>query len=477
MFKNAAIYLGGRITAALSGLLVVVFYSRLLTPETYGIYILIATTAFALYEGLFQWLRSSIVRFLPGETEKRSQCLGSAVIGYFIVCILVILIIAILIAFNPVGWPPHLIALGGALLISYGGLEVLAAVFQSREKPFTYTLMLISRGLGNLTLGVLLAWSGFGAQGVLTALILANATPLLVALSWNWHELRALGFSQSNFRRMLRFGLPIAFGGFAVISISAADRYLIAILMEVEDAGQYAVPVDLARRSLQMLMLSIFLAWSPSIFAAFEHGRIDDGRQRVIEQVRVTMLIVFPVALFLALGAPLFSIILVGREFRAAFTELMPWIVAGTLFHGCQNFYISYMFTITQRTLTNAFIILGGSLLNVLLNLLMIPKFGLIGAAASTVTVEVTVVCLSLLIARKWLSLPWPTMDFAKVIYACFLVSPVVWYAGNMTNVFFGLALMVVAFAALIMFLILLDAADIRTVARKYLAKRAMRQT
>jgi O-antigen/teichoic acid export membrane protein len=161
--------------------------------------------------------------------------------------------------------------------------------------------------------------------------IVAHGLPVLV-LALRWRRRLVVTEARSGCGEA-DGGVRPALGVVGIVAsvIGISDRYLLALLVGVDAAGTYAATYDLAQRSLQILMLSAFLAASPAVFRSFELGDEGQLRQHLLQQARLILVTALPVATIMAAAAPLGARILFGAEFREAAAGLIPWIIAATL--------------------------------------------------------------------------------------------------------------------------------------------------
>jgi O-antigen/teichoic acid export membrane protein len=460
--RAAGIYLVTRVLAAAFGLLAVMIYTRLLEPQAYGLYALLITAVFALFEILFRWVSASTIRFLPSATDARSPVLGAAVGGYAIVAVFVALATFGLWLTGATPLTPRLLILSAAVLLAHAASELMLSAVQARQRPGLYSVLVASRAAGIVGLGTLLLLLGYGVEGLLWGTLLANLAPILVLALRRARDLLALRCEPSRLRTFAAFGLPMAIVGISGTCIAVSDRYVIAALLGVDDAGFYAAPYDLTFRSLNMVMLGCFLALSPMVFRSFDSDGESMARRHLISQAQLHLMVGLPLAFLLGLGGPVVSRIAFGPEFRATAEQLMPWFAAAAFLQGLQAFYVSYLFTIHRRTLWNATICVGVAVVNLALNFILVPLVGLVGGAIATLISYGLVIAASVVVARRWMILPWPARDTIKVACACAGAAPLA-VAAHMTEslpvavMALGLALVVVA--ALI---VLLDVAGMR---------------
>src|SRR3546814_14290627 len=89
------------------------------------------------------------------------------------------------------------------------------------------------------------------------------------------------------------------------------------------------------------------------------------------------VLVAFPAAVGLGVVAEPLASVLIGAEFRSAAGELVPWIVAAALMNGIMAHYVHNAFILSRRTDLMAWMALPPTVLNILLNLLLIQLLGL----------------------------------------------------------------------------------------------------
>jgi len=477
MIKTAGIYFAARVLAAICGLLAVAVYTRLASPEVYGVFTLVMGAGYAVFAVCFHWIQSALLRFLPAEDGDRPVALGASLAGFALVTVLLISAGTIALLLDLVTVSTDLLVFTIAMAITYAALEISLAVVHARQYPTTYAIMLAVRATGSVLFGSLFLFAGYGAPGLLLGVLLAHALPALY-LAWRWrHRLVSQRFELGAVKRMAAFGLPLGIVGMATATIGISDRYLLALLVGVDAAGSYAAPYDLAQRSLQIVMLSAFLAISPTIFRSYELGDHSRFHEQLLQQARLILVTALPIATVMAASAPLVARLLFGAEFREAAATLIPWIIAATLVQGITSYYYSYCFTLAKRTIANAVIVGAAAALNIALNFLLIPPFGALGAAYATLASFTFVLAVTLVATRYWLALPWPTVDMLKIAAVCLVSIPLVGFAARLDDLLVAITMTGAATAVLAALLLALDAAGSRTLAADLLADLRRRMT
>ena len=198
-------------------------------------------------------------------------------------------------------------------------------------------------------------------------------------------------------------------------------------MLGTEAAGFYAAPYDLASRSLQVLMLAVNLAGTPIIFKAYERGGLPEADLALRRQFVLLLGASLPVATGLAVMSTFATGVLLGPKFQAWGAILMPYIAAATVLQGLETFFFSFAFSLTRKPMGQTLVLAAVAVLNIGLNVLLIPRFGLLGAAAATVLTYVFGIAGSWIAGRRILRMPVPALDAGKIVLAALAMAAVLW--------------------------------------------------
>ena len=150
------------------------------------------------------------------------------------------------------------------------------------------------------------------------------------------------------------------------------------------------------------------MAGGPALVAALEQGGPEALRRTSHQQASLMVLIALPAAAGLALVAAPLSQLMIGEGLSAEAARVTPWIALGALFSGVTTYYLNHAFTLARRTrrLVAAFGV--PALANLVLCLLLIPRFGLDGAVWATAASYAVGLITSYVLMRGCLPLPIP---------------------------------------------------------------------
>ena len=161
------------------------------------------------------------------------------------------------------------------------------------------------------------------------------------------------------------------------------------------------------------------MAGAPLVMEAYEMRGKQAAETEARGMAQAIMLLAIPAAVGIAVVAKPLSDVMIGEELRDQAREIIPWIAVAGLFNGLLIHYFSEAFQLAHKTAERAFIMLIPSLLNIGLNIVLLPVMGLMGAVYATVFCYVLAVALLAGFGRRHLAMPVPMLDLAKILGAC----------------------------------------------------------
>jgi O-antigen/teichoic acid export membrane protein len=420
VIRHGTIYLLARGLPSIINFLAVAIYTRLVAPEDYGHYALvIAGTNLALAIG-FQWLRLGLLRFLPQflALDRKHEFLSCLMVAFLALAGITGVGAGITMIFVDDPVIRQLLVFGVGVLWLQAWFELNLEVVRSQLMPRRYGQLFLSKTLISVTVGIGLAYLGFGAVGLLIGMMTGIGVPALWNMVTQWQGVRWGFLDRTIILQLLGYGLPLTATYALNAVIHSSDRLIVGWLLGVSATGLYAVGYDLAKQSIWVLIMSINLASYPLAVRALEAHGVAAAQDQLRQNVTLLLGIAVPAAAGLALLAPNIVRVLLGQEFREVATSLVPWIALATLLAGFKLFYLDQAFQLGKQTWRQIWTVLFPALLNVGLNLLWIPQWGLLGAAYATVMAYAMGLILSWRVGRRAFPMPFPLADFIKIIVA-----------------------------------------------------------
>ena len=296
-----------------------------------------------------------------------------------------------------------------------------------------------------------------GVGYIFIANLVASGAKLLILAP----QLRGItrGFDADVFKQMLRYSLPMVVIGFAGIVNEMLDRAMMKFLLPYDmDTNMAQLGIYSACYKLSIVM-SLFIqafryAGEPFFFAHAQERNAPKTYADVLSYFVIFCAFIF---LLVTLYLDVFKYF-VGESFRAGL-QIVPILLLANLFLGVYV-NLSIWYKLTDRTMTGAFVSLGGAALTVVLLLWWVPVYGYVGAAWATLACYFCMALASYLLGRKYYPVPY---DLVRVMgYIVFAL--VLYFANRQVDTYFEINAMVSGTLFLLVYLLMAYWLDIRKV-------------
>ncbi|MES2861389.1 MAG: polysaccharide biosynthesis C-terminal domain-containing protein [Pseudomonadota bacterium] len=421
-------YLPANIVQGLVGFGAILVFTRLLSPEDFGRYAIAFSIMTLVHVGTFSWLEASMARFWAAE---RDQTLADHFLTLYrtaaVMTAAVLPLVALILWLTPIG-PGLKLAIGAGLAgIPIRCLAKLAQErFRAAGEVTKSAAMDIAVSLGGFAIGVGCALNGLGSASPLIGLAAAPLLTLPFVLPGELRRARGGTLYRARLSSYARYGYPIAAGLGLSLIMASTDRFLLEIYMGPAAVGAYHAGYSLASRTLDVLFIWLGAAGTPALIMAWERGSRDAFMTAAREQASTFILIGLPAAVGVALVARPLADFMIGEDLRAAAASVTPWIALSALLSGVTSYYLSQSFVLGRRTdrLLLTLCIPAGA--NVVLNVLLVPGMGVMGAAIATTTSFGIGVLASIGMGRSIVAMPIPWRTLSRCGVACGVMAAVV---------------------------------------------------
>jgi O-antigen/teichoic acid export membrane protein len=383
-FKNTSWLMGEKILRIGVGLFVGIWVARYLGPEQFGLLSYAQSFVFLFTAIATLGLDGIVVRELVKYPKKRGSLLGTAFGLKFIGAILILPILAVAVQLTSNDNYTNLLVFIIASATIFQSFNVIdfycQATVQSKYVAFANAATLAISSVVKVALllneAPLIA---FAAMIVFDSIVLSSG---LIYFYFKYLKLKLidLKFSQTIAIELLRDSWPLILSGLVVSVYMKIDQVMIKEIIDLEAVGQYAAAVRISE-AWYFIPMVIASSIFPAIINAkniSNHAYYIRIQNLYSSIVWVTVVITVPISLF------------------------SDWVIS--FLYGLQ--YSQAANVLTIHALSGVFVSLGvvsgkwylienlqmlafwrtffGMLINVLLNFILIPTFGLIGAAFAT---------------------------------------------------------------------------------------------
>jgi len=400
----------------------IVVLTRLLDSEEFGRYALAVVTMHFTHMGLFTWLEAAMARYQARAERENdvnshlrtiysyAMATGAAGIALIMATLWVI----------PLAPTMKLILVAAMTSTTIQifmnlGMEAHKAAHRIKRYSLTYstqTILSFSIGILLILLTPLREIAPF--IGIIIGLVLA----LMVDLPFMIKRMKGGVVQPEKAKLYFNYGMPICISLLLAYTLNSADMYLIAGLMGEASAGQYNAGYNLANRTLEMMFIWLSMAVTPIAVTLLEKEGLEKSRVVMKDYGASLLWIAMPAATGIALVSKEFGFIL-GESVRAEAVTVMPLIAFAGVLNGLISYYAQRAFMLSGKTGMFVWAMVPPVILNIGLNLWLIPKFGLMGAVYSTIISYALGLTLAMIIGRRYYPLPVPVKACFEIAIAC----------------------------------------------------------
>jgi O-antigen/teichoic acid export membrane protein len=382
--RHSAVYGLGGIVSRVLAVFLLPLYTRYLDTEDLGAVGLVVAFSAVLVTILRLGISSAFFRYYFDSTDPARRRLVVRTSFWFTMASATAGLAAGVLLAEPIA---DLLGLDDANLVRAGfvgiwaqmNYEQLTSLFRAEERSTAFVLASLANIAVTIAATILLVvvWEQ-GALGVIVGNFTGTLVVYLALLAVHREQL-GLEFSRPLLREMNRFGVPLVPAALALIAVNFSDRFFLVHLASLDEVGLYEIGVRIA--SAMVLLLTAFrMAWP-----AFAYSIEDDGEAKRTYAFVLTYLVVIASWLALALGllAPWLVRLLTQPEFYEGERVVAPLAFGGMAYAA----YIVMAIGVgrAKRTQFNWAITGVAAVVNVVLNLILIPPYGMMGAAIATV--------------------------------------------------------------------------------------------
>ena len=382
--KHSAIYGVGGLIQRVVAVLLLPLYTRYLTPSDYGAIEALVALSAIIFALLRAGIQSSFFRFyFRAETDPERLTIVRTsfwfTMGAATIALVAGEIFAPEVAHLLYKSDEHVNLVRAAFVGLWATMnyDQLTALFRVEERSISYSIASLTNVAVTIGMTVLLVVVlGKGPVGVLVGNFSGTLVVYAVLLAYRRTQL-GLEFDGGVFRNMIEWGMPLVPSVIALNAIDFADRFLLVRIKGQHELGLYAIGMRIAA-ALLFVLAAFRTAWP-----AFAYSIREDNEARRTYGFVLTYVTFFSswAALGLGLAAPWLVRLLTTPDFYDG-AEVVPILSFAFVVFGAYVVVVTSIGRVGRRG--SNWIITGiAAVIGVLLNLALIPPFGMKGAAVS----------------------------------------------------------------------------------------------
>lgn len=440
IIKNSFILIIGNLLFRVGGYINRLLMSRMLGPEGYGLYGLTLP-----FQGIFQILSAgglppAISKYIAEYNAKDEKQLTKQVIitaTKFMIIMAVMLSIFLLFSSDFIAnnifhkplvvWPLRAVSIITPFSVIVGAMRGAFQGFYKNEytvynrlaeQVSTIIFACVFVFLGLYAMGAVLGTAVGFIVSAITAVVLYkkyinplfdDITPLDLSLN---DELKLLW-------TLIKFAIPVAITALSEMAIYDIGTLVIGALMLSSDVGLYNAADPISRIPL-VISLSISTVLLPAASEAYALNDKKLLQEYITDCLRYSVITVLPLCLLISIFSKPIMVILFGSVYSGS-SNVLSILVIG------MSFYTIYMIcsSILQgidNPRTPMYILLVGTIVNLLSNYVFVNKYGIIGAGIGTTITTAILMCIILYVVIKKTSIKLPLNNLGRIITANILL-------------------------------------------------------
>ena len=387
MYRQIIGYIPANLVPAFVSVLMIYAYTRLLSPAAFGSYSYVFSAVLVLQTSLFYALPIAVMRFFPGAARAGRQdgLLKEAYVVFYAmgaatgaVCVGVGMLIDLPDQYRAASW------LALPMLLFRSLVQLNQSVNRSGNLMRRYNTIECLHAILGLGLGLAaLSLVGHGPEAIILGLLIAAVICSAIDFRLLSSPFRraAGSLDKAELVRLVEYAWPLVAVAATAMILQNSDRFLLGSLAGAHVLGIFAVAYSLVERPTTLICTSITTATFPLVVQVLENqgreaARIQAGRNGI-----ALLAVALPACAGLALTADSLAASLVGPAFRTGVAALLPIMSFAALARGLRAHFIDHAFHLSGRPLLMLWTYLPATVLNIALNIYVVPRYGMIGAA------------------------------------------------------------------------------------------------
>ncbi len=386
--RNLSWIFVGNILHAVFGFALNIYAARVLSEADYGL-MGYAASLIALFTAIGTFgFSGMITKSFAADEENAGRYIGSATLlrcGFSLLsCVLLQVFVRIA---NPADTVLPTVVLCQSVSLFFGSFDLLIYWYRFRSRAnLVAILRLVAFFLSAAWRVAVLVYSAdltLYVAGVALETVLFSLFLLTAYLGGRQPK---LGFSTEKLRGMFRYSLPLMFSAVLVTVYGETDKIMLKTMIDNESVAWYTAALTLAG-AISIIPAALIEGFRPDILTFREAGRAEDYRRRMRQLYGSVFWLCIAYSLFICLFATPIIRLTYGDKYLPAVPalSLVVWYTSFSYFGAIHNLYM----VAEGKTAYVPWLTLGGALANVGLNLLLIPPFGIVGAAAASLATQI----------------------------------------------------------------------------------------
>lgn len=387
LLTHSSIYGLGTVVSQLVAFILLPLYTRYLTPTDYGVLQTIGVSSGIIGIVVTIGIARALSRFYY-ETEReteRNRVVSTTYVTYVVIACLALPLLLIIseplsiLLFKSRNYGLFF-RVGFASLVMGGMVDIGMMYLRLIKKSFIFVTVTITRLLLLIAFNIFfIVYLEMGVLGILySSFIVTSLYALLITASILYKT--RISFSFNISRQLLKYGLPMIPSNLGSTAVKQADKYFVLYFLSIADMGIYSLALKLGNAIHYLLTIPFNMAYIPR---RFEIMKRDDAREIYRRVFTYYIFFIAFVGLALSMLIPeILHIMVTPKFFRAG--EIVPIVACSMIIFGC-HYHFDFGILRSKKTKYLAYISVACAVIQIGLNFILIPRYGLYGAVCASI--------------------------------------------------------------------------------------------
>jgi len=430
ILSNTVLYTIALLLPQLIGFILLPVYTRYLDPSKYAIIALVSTATNITSIFIALQLQSAIARYViqyvsNNQKQKAKEFFTTIMITMILIIIVCFIflemfgdeLVNIIFPNSSLEYSPYfrLSLLSVILIAIYQAPQAIFKVLQM-AKHFLFLNVIVTISSVSFTL-MFLIFLDLGLLsiflGTFLGALIGCITSIIIIKDWFVFAINIKAIPKA-----LKYSLPLIPHSLGTFFFTGANRIILERYVSLEELGIFSLGSKISMVTL-LLVGTFNMAYNPHFIQMAEKNE-----KLAVDTNKMVIGYWYVVVLAMVLGVLMFSEIILGimttRAYSGAST-VMIIISFSSIFRGLYMFAVSPFF-FKKKTLYIPIITFIAGLVGLLLNYLLIPIFGIEGAAYATVFSYLLTFIIALVLSKKVMIIkyPWKKMSLISIVFVLF---------------------------------------------------------
>ena len=300
-------------------------------------------------------------------------------------------------------------------------VNVLKFVFQGFKKVVLFALIDIVRMSVILMILIIGLKMNFGLFSPIFAYIIA---PIILLISFGWIFVKnvfpqflttSFAVNKKLIKDLSRYGIFVMLSGTAAIVLGYTDSTILTYFKGVKDVALYNVALPTAKIliNLPIAIGSVLLPLASELWTKKKHELLKAGIESLY---KYSFLISFPLVLIMLSFSNLIISVLFGKEYILA-ANAMRILSIGMVFYTYHFINVNFFLGIGQPQIQSK-ILYAAAAFNIITDIMLIPMFGIIGAAITTTASFLIMMILGFMQIKNFITINLPVRMWIRALLA-----------------------------------------------------------